>query len=97
MEEQNEETVKPDEPVVDEGAPAGPPVMLMPHELGGIKLVARGADGSVAISRLELPEAAILLTHLNALITMMYQTHYAQAAMAAQQMEDRKQVFIPRR
>jgi len=57
-----------------------PRVQIGPHPLGGIAVTARGPSGDVVTSRIDLPEATILMAHLQSLITMMFQSMYAQAA-----------------
>jgi hypothetical protein len=78
--EEGEETIK-DEPE----QPVGSPVMIGPHPLGGIQLVARGVDGEQVAVRLDVQEAAIHVAHMQALLTMMFESVYAQQAQAAMQ------------
>lgn len=61
-----------------------PRVQLGPHPLGGIAVSVRDPAGETLQTRIDLPEAAILYAHLGALMTMGFQTIYAQAAMAQQ-------------
>jgi hypothetical protein len=57
-----------------------PRVMVKPHQLGGIGVVVRGADGTVAEGRINVNEAALIAAHLQALITMAFGTAYNAAA-----------------
>ena len=65
--------------------PQSPRVMVGPHQLGGIEVIARDAAGDTISTRIDIPEAAMLVAHLNALLTMAFQTIYAQQIQAAQQ------------
>lgn len=71
------EQTKTAEPI---GKAVEPRVILSPHPLGGIQVTVRSADGNSLSTRIDLPEATILLAHLQAIITMMFQSMYAQAA-----------------
>jgi hypothetical protein len=75
--EPSEENTQP-----EDGAPR---VNVSPHQLGGIRVSVRGADGTVTEARIELPEASILAHHLDALINMSFQSMYARAMMAQQE------------
>lgn len=56
-----------------------PRVVIGPHPLGGIQVAVKAVDGESLATRIDLPEATILVAHLNALISMMFQSMYAQA------------------
>lgn len=71
----------------------GPPVMVGPHALGGIQLIARDVAGNVVQTRMDLNEAAIVLVHMNALMTMMFQAMYHQAAA---QEQSAREIYVPR-
>jgi hypothetical protein len=86
---------EPDKPEPEEMT--GPPVMVGPHPLGGIQLIARDRAGETVSVRLDLTEASMLSVHLNALMTMMFSQMYAQAV--AQEQEAQKtarDIYIPR-
>jgi hypothetical protein len=77
---------------------AGPSAAAAPHELGGIKLVIRSReeDGIVMReTRLDIGDAAMLVAHLQALITMAFQTVYVQQNQLARQTQDK--IVIPGR
>lgn len=74
MEEENMENPEGIEPRVNIG----------PHPLGGIAVTVRDPAGDTLQTRIDLPEACILYAHLGALLTMGFQTMYAQAAQAQQ-------------
>jgi len=61
-------------------------VVIGPHPLGGIRLgVWDRGQGRYVEQRIDLPESSMLLVHLQALVTMTFQTIYAQQAQIAQQ------------
>lgn len=61
-------------------------VMLGPHPLGGIRFgVWDRGQATYVEQRIDLQEAAMLLVHLQALVTMTFQTIYAQQAQLARQ------------
>jgi len=73
---------------MDQDEYQGPSAMAAPHELGGIRLLVRSReeDGvKLRETRLDISEAAMLATHLQALITLAFNTVYAQQAAMAQQ------------
>lgn len=94
-----EETVNADEfldELSDEGY-VGPPAMAAPHELGGIKLAIRSReeDGvKLRETRLDVNDAAMLIVHLQALTTMLFNTMYVQQAQMAQQAQ---KIHVPGR
>ena len=67
----------------DTDGPTIPRVQIGPHALGGIQVVVRDPQGQVLATRIDLPEATILYSHLGALITLAFQEMYLQAAQAA--------------
>lgn len=69
-----------------------PRIQISPHPLGGIQVLARDPAGETLVTRIDLPEATILVSHLQALITMAFQTMYAQAVAEQQQ---RNQIIRP--
>lgn len=72
--------------------------MVSPHELGGIKLMIRSReeDGiAMRETRLDISEAAMLASHLQALITMAWQTVYAKQSQLARQTQEN--IVIPGR
>lgn len=73
----------------------GPRVQLSPHPLGGISVVVRDPAGEVLATRIDLPEATILSAHLDALITMAFQSMYAQAAAAHQAATQGSGLIVP--
>lgn len=74
-----------------------PSVLVSPHPLGGIQVITRGRDGTTVRARIDIPEAAMLVAHLNTLITMAFQTMYFQHAMVQQEAEENAQkLYIPR-
>lgn len=61
-------------------------VLVGPHPLGGLRFaVWDRAQGTYVEQRIDIPEAAMLNAHLGALLTMAFQTIYAQQAQLAQQ------------
>lgn len=61
-------------------------VQVGPHPLGGIRVAVWDREQSTYVEqRIDIPDAAILFTHLSALLTMAFQTIYAEQARAAQQ------------
>lgn len=61
-------------------------VLVGPHPLGGMRFAVWDREkGSYVEQRIDLPEAAIFYAHLGALLTMTFQTVYAQQAKMAQQ------------
>lgn len=68
-----------------------PRVTLSPHPLGGIQVGVKSPDGDSLTTRIDLPEATILAAHLQAIITMMFQSMYVQAA------EEQSQILTPNR
>src|SRR5438045_652103 len=72
-------------------------VFVGPHVLGGIQVITRGLDGTTAVARIDLQEAALLIAHLSALTTMTFQTVYAQQAQAAMEAQSNAQkLYVPR-
>lgn len=74
-----------------------PAAIAAPHELSGIRLLIRSReeDGiKMRETRLDIPEAAVLVVHLQALITMAFNSVYAQQAQMAQAAGG-KQVWTP--
>lgn len=78
----------------------GPSAMVAPHELGGIKLVIRSREEDGAKMRevrIDIDEAAMLIAHLQALITMAFNTIYArQAQMAMAAAQNEKKIVLKR-
>jgi hypothetical protein len=61
-------------------------VLVGPHPLGGLRFaVWDRQQGTYVEQRIDIPEAAMLNAHLGALLTMAFQTIYAQQAQLAQQ------------
>ena len=61
-------------------------VLVGPHPLGGIRFAVWDRQQSTYVEqRIDIPEAAMLDAHLSALLTMAFQTIYAQQAQLAQQ------------
>lgn len=61
-------------------------VLVGPHPLGGIRFAVWDRQQSTYVEqRIDIPEAAMLNAHLGALLTMAFQTIYAQQAQLAQQ------------
>lgn len=59
-------------------------VLVGPHPLGGIRFAVWDREqGTYVEQRIDLPEASMLFAHIQALITMTFQTVYAQQAAAA--------------
>jgi hypothetical protein len=56
-------------------------VLIRPHALGGLELVARDRNGAEVSVRLGLNEAATLAASAQAHITMLFQSFYQQMAM----------------
>ena len=79
-----EEEVKSEDKSGDEQDSRSPRVQISPHPLGGIAVLARDAQGNTLATRIDLPEATILVSHLQALITMSFESMYAQAFQAQQ-------------
>lgn len=70
-------------------------VMIGPHPLGGLKIAVWDREHSTyAEQRIDIDEAVILNAHLGALVTMAFQTAYAQQAQMEQQA---RKVFVPGR
>ncbi len=70
-----------DDNVEEEGAEDGqrlPRVVLAPHPLGGITVGVRTHEGEIVTTRIDLPEATLLVSHLTALNTMAFSTIYQQ-------------------
>ena len=63
-------------------------VQISPHPLGGFQVQIRDVEGETHKTRIELQEAALLVSHMQALIGMMFQQMYMEAAMAAQQAQE---------
>lgn len=77
----SEENVEQDEGQVEAG------VLVRPHRLGGLELVARDLQGTEVSVRLGLEQAAVLNGSLQAHITMLFQSFYAQMAAEAAEAE----------
>jgi hypothetical protein len=60
-------------------------VLVRPHRLGGLELVARDVQGTEVSVRLGLEQAAVLNGSLQAHITMLFQSFYAQMAAEAEE------------
>lgn len=65
----------------------GAGVLVRPHRLGGLELVARDVQGTEVSVRLGLEQAAVLNGSLQAHITMLFQSFYAQMAQEAAEAE----------
>lgn len=65
-----------------------PRVQISPHPLGGFQVQIRDVEGELHKTRIELQEASLLVSHMQALIGMMFQQMYMEAAMAAQQAQE---------
>jgi len=89
MEENNDLNVEQDE----QDGQRIPRVQLSPHPLGGLSVIVRDPQGQTLATRIDLPEATILYSHLGALITMAFNEMYVQAAQASNQ----SKVVVPGR
>lgn len=76
-----------------EETPAGPAVMVGPHLLGGIEVRLRDVDGAFHSARLDISEAAMINSHLTALLTMGFQSMYHQLA----RMQEESKIVVPGR
>lgn len=61
-----------------------PALQFGPHVLGGIEARLTDREGNQTSARLTIEDAAVALVHLQALITMAFQTAYAQMAAMEQ-------------
>lgn len=68
----------------EENVEVTPSLQFGPHPLGGIEARLRDRDGTTVAIRMDVSDAANAIAHLQALVTMAFQTAYAQMIMAEQ-------------
>jgi hypothetical protein len=86
VEESNKEPAEKTETAEDFLNEPNQKVLVGPHPLGGLRFAVWDREqGTYVEQRIDIPEASMLHSHLGALLTMAFQTIYAQQAQLASQ------------